>query len=63
MDQLKKPSCYEFQKLVFGLNSAPGEYGEWGLSSETGSAVKGIREKSWDAPKKTGVKFKKALGW
>ena len=25
MDQLKEPSCYEFQRLVFGLNSAPFE--------------------------------------
>ena len=25
MDQLKKPSCYEFQRLIFGLNSAPFE--------------------------------------
>ena len=25
MDQLKEPSCYEFQRVVFGLNSAPFE--------------------------------------
>ena len=25
MDQLREPSCYEFQRLVFGLNSAPFE--------------------------------------
>ena len=23
MDQLKEPSCYEFHRLVYGLNSAP----------------------------------------
>ena len=28
MDQLKEPSCFEFQRLVFGLDSAPflGQY-------------------------------------
>ena len=25
MDQLKEPSCYEFHRLVYGLNSAPFE--------------------------------------
>ena len=25
MDQLKEPSCHEFQRLVFGLNSTPSE--------------------------------------